>query len=120
MALTIPTRLPGRATPKVAGDWLMPDDQWDHPELSNAEAIKLMDGWLDLEILKPYDYRMAITYFMMAQGDFSDELQLQKFEIGKDAYWKPFVAYLFGFDESSVQRKYELDASITWKSSARS
>ncbi|MFB9261695.1 DUF2326 domain-containing protein [Bradyrhizobium erythrophlei] len=90
----------------------LPDDQWDHPELSNAEAIKLLDGWLDLKILKPYDYRMAITYFLRAQGDFSDELQLQKFQMGKDAYWKPFVAHLFGFNESSVQRKYELDDSI--------
>ncbi|MGY3530830.1 hypothetical protein ACVIHD_006341 [Bradyrhizobium embrapense] len=75
-----------------------------------------MDGWLDLEILKPYDYRMAITYFLWAQGD----LQLQKFEMGKDPYWRPFVANLFGFNESSVQRKYELDDSITWRSSARS
>lgn len=90
----------------------LPEDQWDHPELSNAEAIQLLDGWLDLKILKPYDYRMAITYFLRAQGDFSDELQLQKFQMGKAVYWKPFVAHLFGFNESSVVRKYELDESI--------
>lgn len=90
----------------------LPDDQWDHAELSREEAVKLLDGWLDLKVLKPYDYRMAITYFLRAQGDFSDELQLQKFQMGKDAHWKPFVAHLFGFSESPVQRKYELDDSI--------
>lgn len=91
----------------------LPDDKWDHTELSRDEAVKLVDGWLDLKVLKPYDYRMAITYFLRAQGDFSDELQLQKFQMGKDAHWKPFVAHLFGFNESSVQRKYELDDSIS-------
>lgn len=91
----------------------LPDDQWDHTDLSRDEAVKLLDGWLDLKVLKPYDYRMAITYFLRAQGDFSDELQLQKFQMGRDAHWKPFVAHLFGFNEAAVQRKYELDDAIS-------
>jgi uncharacterized protein YydD (DUF2326 family) len=88
------------------------EDFWDHSEIAIENAIKILDGWLDLSILKPYDYRMAITYFLRAQGDFDDELQLQKFRRGKDREWKPFVAHLFGFDEMPVQRKYELDESI--------
>jgi uncharacterized protein YydD (DUF2326 family) len=88
------------------------DDVWDHPDLSREDAVKLLDGWLDLAILKPYDYRKAITYFLRAQGDYGDELQLQKFSAGKDRDWKPFVAHLFGFNETPVIRKYELDDNI--------
>jgi uncharacterized protein YydD (DUF2326 family) len=89
------------------------EDAWDHADISREDAVRLLDGWLDLKMLKPYDYRMAITYFLRAQGDYSDELQLQKFSAGKDKDWKPFVAHLFGFNETRVLRKYELDDSIT-------
>lgn len=88
------------------------DDAWDHPDLPIDEAIKLLDAWLDLRTLKPYDYRKAITYFLRAQGDWTDELQLQKFQAGRDLYWKPFVAHLFGFDQKPIVRKYELDELI--------
>lgn len=88
------------------------DDVWDHPDLPRDDAVRLLDGWLDLAILKPYDFRKAITYFLRAQGDYGDELQLQKFSAGKDRDWKPFVAHLFGFNEAPVIRKYELDDSI--------
>jgi uncharacterized protein YydD (DUF2326 family) len=89
------------------------EDQWDHPDISRDDGVRLLDGWLDLKILKPYDYRKAITYFLRAQGDYSDELQLQKFQAGKDRDWKPFVAHLFGFNETPIIRKYELDDDIT-------
>jgi uncharacterized protein YydD (DUF2326 family) len=89
------------------------EDMWDHPDISRDDAARLLDGWLDLKILKPYDYRKAITYFLRAQGDYGDELQLQKFQAGKDRDWKPFVAHLFGFNETPVLRKYELDDTIT-------
>lgn len=89
-----------------------PDDAWDHTTLSLDEAVTLLDAWLDLRILKPYDYRKAITYFLRSQDDWSDELQLKKFQIGKDLFWKPFVAHLFGFNERAIQTKYELDEKI--------
>jgi uncharacterized protein YydD (DUF2326 family) len=88
------------------------DDMWDHVDMSRENACQLLDGWLNLTVLKPYDYRKAITYFLRAQGDYRDELQLQKFASGKDRDWKPFVARLFGFNETPVRRKYELDDEI--------
>lgn len=88
------------------------DDMWDHPDLPIDEAVKLLDAWLDLRALQPYDYRKAITYFLRSQGDWSDELQLQKFQSGRDLYWKPFVAHLFGFNQDPIVRKYELDDLI--------
>jgi len=80
--------------------------------MSREDACILLDGWLDLKILKPYDYRKAITYFLRTQGDYSDELQLSKFATGKDRHWKPFVAHLFGLNEAPIKRKYELDEEI--------
>jgi len=88
------------------------EDAWDHINMSRDDAVKLLDGWLDLQILKPYDYRQAITYFLRTQADYRDELQLQKFSFGRDLHWKPFVAHLFGFNESPIQVKYELDDKI--------
>jgi uncharacterized protein YydD (DUF2326 family) len=88
------------------------DDEWDHVDRTNEEACILLDGWLDLKILKPYDYRQAITYFLRTQADYRDELQLAKFTYGKDRHWKPFVAHLFGFNETPIERKYELDETI--------
>jgi uncharacterized protein YydD (DUF2326 family) len=89
-----------------------PEDFWDHSDIAIENAIKILEGWLDLKILKPYEYRMALTYLLRAQGDYNDELQLQKFSQGSHKHWKPFVAHLFGYDEAPVRRKYELDDSI--------
>jgi uncharacterized protein YydD (DUF2326 family) len=89
-----------------------PEDEWDHPALPIDAAKTLLDGWLDLRVLKPYDYRKAITYFLRSQDDWSDELQLRKFSAGKDAHWKPFVAHLFGFKGQLIERKYQLDEEI--------
>lgn len=88
------------------------EDFWDHSDIAIDNAIKILDGWLDLRIVKPYDYRMALNYFLRAQGDFTDELQLQKFQSGSHKYWKPFIAHLFDYDEIPVRRKYDLDESI--------
>lgn len=89
------------------------EDQWDHIGLSLEEAQSLLDAWLDLRVLGTYPYRKAITYFLRAQADWHDELQLQKFSMGKDRDWKPFVAHLFGINATPVQRKYELDDEIS-------
>lgn len=89
-----------------------PKDAWDHLDMSYEDAVKLLDGWLNLDVLKPYDYRKGITYFLRAQGDFQDELQLNKFQQGKDLHWKPFVAHLFGLNQEPIKRKYQLDDEI--------
>lgn len=90
----------------------LPTEEWQHLDVPIDEAIKLLDAWLDLRPLKPYPYRKAITYFLRAQQDWNDVLQLQKFQAGKDVGWKPFVAHLFGFNEDLIARKYRLDESL--------
>ena len=48
---------------------------------------------LRVALLRPVDVR---------RRDWSDELQLEKFKIGRDLYWKPFVAHLFGFQQGPI------------------
>ena len=49
---------------------------WDHHELARADAEIILDGWIDLKVLKPFGYRNAITYFLRGQKDYDDELKL--------------------------------------------
>jgi len=91
------------------------EEMWDHFELGRSDAEVVLDGWLDLRILKPFSYRKAITYFLRAQSDWDDELKLQKFASSKDQYWKPFIARLFAFDDGLVQQKYNLDEEYAEK-----
>lgn len=90
-------------------------EDWDHYELSRSDAEVILDSWLDLRVLKPFSYRKAITYFLRAQSDFDDELKLQKFASSRDQHWKPFIAKLFAFDDSLVERKYMLDEELAEK-----
>ena len=91
------------------------EEMWGHFELGRSDAEVVLDGWLDLRILKPFSYRKAITYFLRAQSDWDDELKLQKFASSKDQYWKPFIAKLFAFDDGLVQQKYNLDEEYAEK-----
>jgi uncharacterized protein YydD (DUF2326 family) len=112
-SVATPTKIALKRHPEGRQNYAEEDETaWDHVDVAIEEAIKLLDAWLDLRVLKPYDYRKAITYFLRAQGDWTDELQLEKFQMGRDLHWKPFVAHLFGFNANSVQRKYELDDEI--------
>ncbi|MFH8566804.1 DUF2326 domain-containing protein [Streptomyces sp. NPDC017988] len=95
------------------------NEDWDHRDLSLTAARELVDGILDLRIIKPYPYRKALSYFLRTQEDYNDVLQLQKFSVGAHSNWKPFVMTLLGFNESPVQRKYELDLDIEEKDGER-
>lgn len=87
-------------------------EEWDHKDLSRTAARELLDGILDLRVLRPYDYRKALSYFLRTQEDYNDVLQLQKFVAGAHSGWKPFVMTLLGFNETPVDRKYRLDQEI--------
>lgn len=97
----------------------LPLKQWDHVDLTLTAARDLLDGILDLKIVKPYSYRMALSYFLRTQEDYNDVLQLQKFVVGQHVHWKPFVMTLLGFKETPVLRKYQLDGEIDQKTKER-
>lgn len=87
------------------------DAEWDHAKLAFTKAVKILDGILDLRDLKPWPYRQLIGYLIRSQSDYQDVFQLSKFK-GKDAYWKPFLAQLLGFDADRIVAQYEGESEL--------
>ena len=90
----------------------LPDEQWDHVDVSLSASVRLLDSYLSLTAIKPWPYRTGISYFMRRQADYNDEFRLSKSR-GRDIYWKPYVAKVLGFDDNLLTRKYEADAEHT-------
>lgn len=90
----------------------LPNDQWDHVDVSLSASVKLLDSYLSLTAIKPWQYRTGISYFMRRQADYGDEFRLSKSK-GRDIYWKPYVAKVLGFDDNLLTRKYEADVEHT-------
>jgi uncharacterized protein YydD (DUF2326 family) len=60
-----------------------PEDSWDHVGLAREEAFRLLDGWLDLGILKPHDYRKAITYSSDLRATTQTNFNLPSFSLAR-------------------------------------
>jgi uncharacterized protein YydD (DUF2326 family) len=86
---------------------------WDHEDVTIEKARQLLDGYLDLSAIKPWDYRKGVSYFLRAQADYRDYFQIEKFMKGRDVEWKPYLSQIVGLDASVVERKYLLDEEIT-------
>lgn len=94
----------------------LPDGEWDHKRVPKKQARQLLDSFLGLTPIKPWDYRKGVTYFLRSQKDYRDVFQLDKFGRGKHIAWKPYLAHILGFDGELVRDKYLADdkvASIT-------
>ncbi len=89
----------------------LPDSDWDHVKAPFERARQILDGVLDLRAIKPWDYRMPVSYALRTQKDFNDIFQLDKFR-GAHAAWKPYVAHLLGFDEGLVRDSFDLTKQI--------
>jgi len=88
------------------------DDEWTHSGFPSFEKAKLeLDSILNLEVVKPWDYRMPVSYALRTQDDYSDVFQLRKFA-GKHIKWKPYLSKLLGLDATLVQSQYELKDKI--------
>lgn len=85
---------------------------WTHQKLGLEAAQKILDDYINIEVIKPYTYRKGLGYFLRSQSDYTDEFELARFHIGKDMDWKPFLALLLGFDDQIVRKKYELDEQV--------
>jgi uncharacterized protein YydD (DUF2326 family) len=88
----------------------LPDDQWDHANVSLSAAVKMLDSFLALTVIKPWSFRTGVGYFMRRQEDYGDEFRLSKFK-SRDINWKPYVAKVLGFDDRPLLLKYEADAA---------
>lgn len=92
---------------------------WDHWEVGLAAARALVDSYLNLTLLAPWDYRKGVSYFLRTQEDYQDIFQIQKFMQGKDREWKPYIAAILGLDHRAVHEKYVVDDEIEAKQKAR-
>lgn len=87
------------------------DDQWLHPDLSEDKGRALLDELLNLQAVRPYDYRKGLGYFLRRQDDYGNEFMTSRFGRGKDRDWKPFLALMLGLDYDLVEAKYDLDVN---------
>lgn len=85
------------------------ETDWDKKELPFKKSKEYLNKKLAFDILKNWDYRKSITYFLRNQYDYKDVFQLSKFSRGKDVNWKPFMFDLLGFDGEMPREKYELE-----------
>lgn len=89
------------------------EGRWDEEELPFKKAKTYLNNALAFDVLKDWDYRKSVTYFLRSQSDFRDVFQLEKFTAGKDVDWKPFMFDLLGFDGTILKEKYEVEQNKT-------
>jgi uncharacterized protein YydD (DUF2326 family) len=90
----------------------LPDGDWDHWDLPVERAKQMLDGYLALTSIKPWDYRKGVSYFLRTQNDYRDYFQVDKFSRGRDVEWKPYLAHVVGLDSTLLETKYRLDDEI--------
>lgn len=81
-------------------------EKWDHENVPFEKAKYLLDSILNLEAIKPWTFRDEVGYLLRTQDDYSDVFKLKKYQ-SKEAYWKPYLAHILGFDSKSVQKLYK-------------
>lgn len=91
-----------------------PPSTWNHEKLAIKKAKEALSGYFALDFFKskPYPYRKAISYSLRKQDDFKDVYRLNKFSVGRDIDWKPFMFDLLGFDGELLRLKYQNDEKI--------
>lgn len=106
-----PTKISFKLT-KVSSN-LLNEEIWDKPNIAFDKAESTLNEYLAFDILKQWQYRKSVTYFLRSQNDYNDVFQLSKFSKGKDVDWKPFMFDLLGFDGNLLKEKYETDSKIS-------
>ncbi len=110
-AIDTPTKISFKLT-KVSSN-LLDEKVWDHSNLPFEKAETILNEYLSFDVLKRWNYRKSVTYFLRSQKDYNDVFQLSKFTKGKDVDWKPFMFDLLGFDGNLLTEKYDTDGKIS-------
>ncbi len=84
--------------------------KWDHWELPFARSRALLDGFLGLSSLTPWDYRKGLGYLLRSQRDYQDVCQLNKYVAHAD--WKPYVAHVLGLESAEIAEYYEVEDEV--------
>lgn len=89
-------------------DFITDFEGWDEENIAIDKARKLLNTYINYDILPSWTYRKAINYFMRYQNDYIDVFKLSKFQgVHKD--WKPMVFDLLGFDGKLIDKKLSLE-----------
>ena len=89
-------------------DFITDFEGWDEENIAIDKARKLLNTYINYDILPSWTYRKAINYFMRYQNVYIDVFKLSKFQgVHKD--WKPMVFDLLGFDEKLIDEKLSLE-----------
>lgn len=91
---------------------MLADTDWNESMIPLKKAVKKVNSYLVLDVIKPWNYRNGVSYFLRTQGDYLDEFQISKYSKGKHVDWKPYLAKILGFDDKLLQKKYEFDEII--------
>ncbi len=105
-----PTKISFKCTKQPTN--LLFEEEWDKLNLAFEKAEIALNEYLAFDILKQWNYRKSVTYFLRSQKDYNDVFQLSKFSKGKDIDWKPFMFDLLGFDGEILSKKYDVDSKI--------
>ncbi len=87
---------------------LLEHKDWTESNLAFDKAKLFLNNLLEFEVLKDWNYRKSLTYFLRSQDDYRDVFQLAKFSSGKDVDWKPFIFDMLNFNGNILKEKYEL------------
>jgi uncharacterized protein YydD (DUF2326 family) len=108
-----------RSDDSIADARSLPPNAWDHHDIALTTAREVLDAYLNLRMVAPWDYRTGVSYFLRTQADYAEYFQISKFMQGKDRAWKPYLAGILGLDHEAVAQKYELEDEISAKLSER-
>lgn len=90
----------------------IPENEWDHWQVSFERSRVLLDGYASFDVLKPWGFRKLAGYLVRSQPDYMEVFQLGKFS-GKHQDWKPFVSHLLGLSGSAVNDLYQSRESLS-------
>ncbi len=87
------------------------DAEWNHVNVPLKRAKMIIDGLLNLSAVKPWDFRMPVSYSLRTQSDFADVFRLSKFR-GKHEQWKPYLSHILGLNASLINANIEVDREV--------
>lgn len=109
-SVDLPTKISFKLLDNKLEDFITNID-WDIEDLTFDKAKEKLNEYLGFDILKKWNYRKSITYFLRSQQDYLDVFKLNKFK-GKHKDWKPFVFELLGFNGDLIKEKFEIEEDI--------
>jgi uncharacterized protein YydD (DUF2326 family) len=103
------------------------ESRWDFEDLAltttkeENNPRKILNEYLDFDVLKDYSYRKSLDYFLRGQDDYKEIFKIDKYINSPHIDWKPMLFELLGYDPRQMYLKYELDTNkeITEKHVAR-